>query len=385
MLLFENTGALEMEFLRTFGASVKNSDNPIGFFGTGLKYAIAVILRNKGSIKIFSGLDEYNFTVEEKILRGQPFEIVTMNGHTLGFTTELGKTWEMWMAYRELYCNLLDEKGSLIHSLKGMENGEENKTKIYIEGLDQIYYDHNKYFLDGTYDALSDGIEISNRPNDYQYYRNVRVHNEPSALTYNYIKEVALTEDRTIKYTSTLDNIAGSIVRLKDKKLLKAALSAKEGKLEHKFNYKYCSGHTEEFFEVTKSLGFDANFSAQAVLAGKTSYSDVPCAELTQREQEIFNKAVRTIDSLNLGFTKDPNYLFIHGFPGERNKLAEVVDDRVVISKDAFNSDFTATLFEELVHLNKGYYDCSRDLQTYLFQMVIKLAEENLIKLRGTI
>jgi hypothetical protein len=385
MLLFENIGVMEMEFLRTFGASVKNTENPIGFFGTGLKYAIAVILRNKGSIKIFSGLDEYNFTLEKKILRDQPFEIVTMNSSSLGFTSELGKTWEPWMAYRELYCNLLDEKGSLMHSLAGFENGEENKTKIYVEGLDQIYYDRNKYFLDGTHDALSEGVEISNRPNQCQYYRNVRINCEPSVLTYNFIKEVALTEDRTIKYTSSLENIAGSIVRLKDKKLLKAALSAKEGTLEHKFNYKYFSGHTEEFYEVTKSLGSDANFSAQAVLAAKTSYSNVSCEELTQREQEIFNKAVRTIDSLNLGFTKDPNYLFVHCFPGDNNKLAEVVDNRVVISKEAFNSDFTATLLEELVHLNKGYYDCTRNLQTYLFQMVVKLAEENLIKLKGTI
>ena len=33
-----------------------------------------------------------------------------MNGERLGFTTDLGKTWEMWQIFRELYSNMLDEQ-----------------------------------------------------------------------------------------------------------------------------------------------------------------------------------------------------------------------------------------------------------------------------------
>ena len=51
-LIFYTPTTLDEAFIFTMGASVKKSNNPIGFFGTGLKYAIAVTLRLGGSIKI---------------------------------------------------------------------------------------------------------------------------------------------------------------------------------------------------------------------------------------------------------------------------------------------------------------------------------------------
>ena len=37
----ENAGTLEIELVKLLGVSVKDSSEPIGFFGTGLKYAMA--------------------------------------------------------------------------------------------------------------------------------------------------------------------------------------------------------------------------------------------------------------------------------------------------------------------------------------------------------
>jgi hypothetical protein len=37
-LVFTNPGALEMNLVKLLGVSVKESSDPIGFFGTGLKY-----------------------------------------------------------------------------------------------------------------------------------------------------------------------------------------------------------------------------------------------------------------------------------------------------------------------------------------------------------
>ena len=45
MIVFENPGEIDIRSISTFGVSVKEGDNPIGFFGTGLKYAIVVLLR----------------------------------------------------------------------------------------------------------------------------------------------------------------------------------------------------------------------------------------------------------------------------------------------------------------------------------------------------
>jgi len=113
MLIFENKGVIDIESITTFGVSSKEGKNPIGFFGTGLKYAIAVILRLGGTIDIYRETKRYSFTVKTKKIRVNEFNIVHMNGKPIGFTTELGKTWEPWKAYRELACNVYDEGGTV--------------------------------------------------------------------------------------------------------------------------------------------------------------------------------------------------------------------------------------------------------------------------------
>lgn len=101
MIVFKNEGILDINSIITFGVSVKEKESAIGFFGTGLKYAIAVLLRNGCEVAIKSGLDVYYFGTESLIVRGKSFPIVTMNGKQLSFTTEYGKTWELWKAARE--------------------------------------------------------------------------------------------------------------------------------------------------------------------------------------------------------------------------------------------------------------------------------------------
>ena len=46
-------GKLDLRSLSTFGLNAKpNTTNPIGYFGTGMKYAIAVLLRKHVSIEM---------------------------------------------------------------------------------------------------------------------------------------------------------------------------------------------------------------------------------------------------------------------------------------------------------------------------------------------
>lgn len=108
MIIFKNKGAIDVRAIKILGVSVKK-DNAIGFFGTGLKYAIAICLREGCPLSIWSGGEEYSFTTKKVAITGQDFDVVCMNGEELGFTTELGKTWKLWQAFRELYCNCTDE------------------------------------------------------------------------------------------------------------------------------------------------------------------------------------------------------------------------------------------------------------------------------------
>src|ERR1700676_327969 len=105
LVVFENPGEIDAAAIRTFGVSVKEGENPIGFFGTGLKYAIAVLLRTGHQVTVTAGLDRYEFGILSETVRGKEFGFVSMNGQRLGFTTELGKVWELWAAYREIACN----------------------------------------------------------------------------------------------------------------------------------------------------------------------------------------------------------------------------------------------------------------------------------------
>lgn len=115
MITFLTPTELPIEAATTMGVSVKESDNAIGKFGTGLKYAIAGVLRLGGSITIWLRGEAHKFTAEGSTIRGRAFRIVHCNGAPCGFTTELGKHWEPWQLFRELASNTLDEGGSWVH------------------------------------------------------------------------------------------------------------------------------------------------------------------------------------------------------------------------------------------------------------------------------
>jgi len=54
-IAFQNDGELDLRLMATFGCSVKETNNPIGFFGTGLKYALAVLLRTGHKVTVHLG------------------------------------------------------------------------------------------------------------------------------------------------------------------------------------------------------------------------------------------------------------------------------------------------------------------------------------------
>ena len=86
--IFQNAGVMDPRAITTFGVSSKENDSAIGYFGTGLKYAIAVLLRYGCEITIWTGGQKYEFTTQKTRIRVNDFEIVQMNGEPLAFTTE---------------------------------------------------------------------------------------------------------------------------------------------------------------------------------------------------------------------------------------------------------------------------------------------------------
>src|SRR4051794_443467 len=80
---FVTPGLIPLEAFTTFGVNAKpNSTNPFGYFGTGLKYAIAVCLRNGCKVVMVRDGVEYMFFTSQQSFRGTDFDFVRMRKKT---------------------------------------------------------------------------------------------------------------------------------------------------------------------------------------------------------------------------------------------------------------------------------------------------------------
>lgn len=247
MIVFENDGLMPLEAATTFGINAKLGENPIGFFGTGLKYAIAVTLRLGGTFRLFLGEIEYEFYLKEQDFRGKEFSMVRMKRRKglmsrwsyekLSFTTELGKHWEPWMAVREIESNTRDENGtSWIDHFPVNPEGicGPNKTVIIIEcpEMEEAYEDLHEIFMPEKKLLFSAGpVDVYEGQSNYIFYRGLRVTDleKPSLFTYDFNAGVTLTEDRTSKWPATdMYRIMEAILSHTDPEIIEKVMDSEE-------------------------------------------------------------------------------------------------------------------------------------------------------------
>jgi hypothetical protein len=216
-ITFANPGEIDPRLITVMGTNVKTSADAIGTFGTGLKYAIAIVLRLGGTVRIHSGMTEMHFRTEPEEIRGKTFGLIYMDtrasdnaggvlGYTqqLGFTTELGKNWEPWMAFREFYCNALDEKGTIFPA-RAVCAPAPGRTIVVVDcaELAEVYNTRDKWFLRKMRSAplaVTPRVELyPNRGDNAFFYRGVKVgdYSVRPKFTYNFLGGLQLTEDRT--------------------------------------------------------------------------------------------------------------------------------------------------------------------------------------------
>lgn len=272
MIVFKTPGIMDIRALTTFGMSAKPATkNPIGFFGTGLKLAIAVLVRNEIEPILWLGLDRYRFYRKSVDFRGQDTDLIGVeyekftfiegqNPTTeLPFTVNLGRNWELWQAFRELEANTRDENG-ITEYIEHEVTPVNNTTLIAIPGeaFAACYHERETIFLPGAA-TLREGTEllqVFDGPGKYLYYRGLRVLElpKPALFTYNLLKEQRLTEDRTLDSvfqarTIIAEHAATSTDKEFVKKLLRPAPEVWEHGLE--FDYQWADP-TEEFKEAVR-------------------------------------------------------------------------------------------------------------------------------------
>lgn len=271
-VVFSTPGLIPTEAFTTFGMSAKPSTtNPFGKFGTGLKIAVAVCLRLNQEVVVWIGKDKYTFYTRQKDFRGKEFQQVRMKKETwhigdvfrksyvdLPFTTELGKHWELWQAFREFQTNTMDENG---HTFIGQAAYREDESYIIVTGAKFVdeYHDRERNFLpDGlTEREGSDRLQVLDRPSKHVYFRGVRVWDlkEESIYTYNFLMDIDLTEDRTAKYPFLLESaICEYIMQSEDPAFLKATVeNPKQQSFERSLPYRYTSVSSSPSFITAAS------------------------------------------------------------------------------------------------------------------------------------
>jgi hypothetical protein len=237
-VVFETPGLIDLRAFTIMGAHAKpNASNPIGFFGTGLKYAIAVAVRLGDEPVVWVGRDKITFSKHAGKFRGTDLETIRMSvlkdgnkratHFELPFTTRYGARWEPWMAFRELESNTRDEKGStwvadadgpavagIVEALARTEGG---KTFMVFSApeiveaaraIDAIFLPRAK--REGT---LLEAIDADDRPLEedanFIFYRTMRAMktDKPMLNTYNILESCRLTEDRTLAYNFEVRNV----------------------------------------------------------------------------------------------------------------------------------------------------------------------------------
>ncbi len=275
MLTFTTPGQIPLDAFQKFGLNAKPmAKNPIGFFGTGLKYAVAICLRLGGTFRLFIGGTEYEFYTRHSEFRGKGFEDVRMRkrgpkgwlrSHSLPFTLELGKNWEPWMAVRELESNTRDEDGESMHWTEtardnteflrqhGIVNSDTSVIVIECEEMESAYLD-GTIFLDDSREVLHSDIwcEVREGESDVIYMNGIRVMtlDKPSLYTYNLTKGIELTEDRTPKYTSLVRSYILDALIEADKRILDPVfdLSDEDSYFEQMLDWDDKQPHSGSYF-----------------------------------------------------------------------------------------------------------------------------------------
>lgn len=373
---FANAGQIDLNTIRVMGVSIKETDTPIGYFGTGLKFAIATLLRTSHFVSLYSGGATYTFQARDVTVRDRTFRQVYMNDEPLPFTTELGKNWEVWQAYRELHSNTLDEGGIITDKPTTAD------TVFVIQGpeFQSVYDVRHQIFLNSKPLEVLPDLEIHDRPGSYVYYRGVRVAQLPevSRFTYNITSSMELTEDRTLKSMWALEYLLETRLPTTKNEKIAHGLISEHSTWDQNLNFSYCGSPSDVFVSVAQRFRNDATLSESVRrVIEKHDQKDGSWPEHTpdQQESDTLREAFSTLEYLGcdldlyevqLTETLGPSVMGI--YHRERDQI--FLCREVLRMGDKY---VAMVLYEEWLHKRHKLQDCTREMQTYLLNKIISV------------
>lgn len=378
-IYFCNKEPIDLNAIAVMGVSVKEGENRIGFFGTGLKFALATILRSGCAITLIRNGETITFGIEGEQIRNENFDRVKMGEERLGFTTKLGRSWEMWQAYRELHCNCTDEDGVIATEMPDGEWG----TVFVVSGeaIEKCHRERHKIFISSDPLFANSTGEIHHGGGHVGFYRGVKAHtmNGHALFSYNLNIRLELTEDRTVKYGFVYQAfVAELIATCDDEGIIETALMAPVGTFEHDLNYDSCGKPSSAFMAVAFRLRSNVHCN-QSALKLWEKHSDTSVlyteVEIDTFEQGILDKALRMTARLGVDIDRR-DFMIVDGLGANCFGLAK--NGRILIARRSFDMGhrfLASTLYEEWLHVNEGLQDQSRDLQNLLFEKLFAMVE----------
>lgn len=356
-LVFTNPGEIDIRAVTTLGINAKTSSSAIGHFGTGLKYAIASILRLGGTVAIYSGREIYAFEVVKETIREKDFgfiklhhasgfsnqqepEEIKLEQQILGFTIDLGKNWQPWMFYRELWSNDKDEggQGGILADNIGLfphPLPEAGTTSIIVGNCPELIEAHNSrnsFLLSSTPLWQNEQLEIHlPREDKAIFYRGIKIasHNQKKQVySYNILAPQTLTEDRTLDVWTASYHIVHVIAKLNNKDFAEAILLAPDNTFEHTFRFDYVGAFSAEVRAAVALLRYNTSLNGSARRRGRSLYIEdtLPVAiPMTKTETDQIEQFLELLEYFKLP----------HPWEAVRTcKLVHQDDDEIVLSNN---------------------------------------------------
>ena len=371
-----NPGLIDLDTIRFMGVSVK-SDTAIGYFGTGLKYALATLLRTGHDVLLRRGSERFHFHVRDVEIREQTFQAVYMNDERLAFTTELGKNWEVWQAFRELYSNMLDEGGSA-----GRKVDKSHDTVFEVRGaaFENCYDERRSIFVQGTPMFSVDGLEVYPEPSQYIFYRGVRAMRlqKPTLYTYNVTSKMTLTEDRTLKSAWDVNYHLSTRIPLVDDPNFHSSI-LRHDCYEQSIDMQYSSAPAAAFTQVCVANRSNATAPAyvhsvvEKHVQREAIYTHV---DPTPQEVDTLREAFTVLENLQCDLDLYEVQL-VEALGPSIIGLYHHARDQIYLARKALGQGSRLTaivLYEEWLHKRHKLDDESRAMQTFLLTKIVSLA-----------
>lgn len=424
-MLIENKGEIDINALILMGGSTKrDSTTAIGYYGSGLKYAISVMVRKEIPFRIYAGMNEHVITTKVVKFRDKEFKQILVNGQDTSLTTDMGPDWQGWSAIRETVSNSIDEGESIVVNETDILQPKEGYTRIYIGHHDEVQdvlSNWNRYFsLDRT-DAIVECEMGKMFPHiDEQealllYRRGIQCYYAKSSKSlYEYdLPKITINESRvcdniySAKVLATkylVENATKEIARnvlnngCKDKGYWEGSMDWYYDAYSTVMNPAWKEAVSNKIlinqdvggfftnllagphYMVTKSLAkkLKKEFPEVQVYGVGEDGDDTVYKEhldITPKMQYMLKKAGEFLKECKYTITHDVEIVEFN----KADTLGRATDQKILLSNKLFDmgmKELVMTMIEEEEHLCTGHGDCSREMQNHLFRKWTSQMEE---------